>query len=278
MAINLPEAYSTILDKGFTLKSLTAPAFKGKYKVIGGTTKTFKVYSTEPAQTYDYSERKSVGGSNFGYKYSDANNTEQIVTASQDRAYSAHIDKADAVFSKDGSLDTKEVMRATLEEVIYPEIDKYAIAALAKVGTHTVKAVTEDNIYKEFLGLTTKQTNAKVPATGRVAFVSASAFTLLKLDQRFTPASELTAKSRRSGDYGMVDGVLVISVPDDYMPDKTTIILTHEKAAALPKYLTEHKQGEYADRASGYYVVGRYVFEAFVFNKKKSAVQVLKSA
>ena len=33
MAINLPQAYSKILDKGYTLKSLTAPAFKGKYEV-----------------------------------------------------------------------------------------------------------------------------------------------------------------------------------------------------------------------------------------------------
>ena len=278
MAVNLPQAYSTILDEGFSLKSLVAPAFKGKYKIVGGTTKTFKIYSTDPAQTYDYSARKSAGGSEFGYKYTDASNTEQIVTASQDKAYSAHIDKADAVFSRDGSLDTKGVMRVTLEEVIYPEMDKYAIDALAKAGTVTTKTVTKADIYEVFLDLTTKQTNAKVPATGRVAFVGASAFTMLKLDERFTPSSELTAKSRRSGDYGMVDGVLVISVPDGYMPAKTTIILTHESAAALPKYLTEHKQGEYADKASGYYVAGRYVFEAFVFNKKKSAVQVLKSA
>nr|DAQ74760.1 MAG TPA: hypothetical protein [Caudoviricetes sp.] len=30
--------------------------------------------------------------------------------------------------------------------------------------------------------------------------------------------------------------------------------------------------------ASGYYVAGRVVYEAFVFNKKKGAIQVLKNA
>lgn len=283
MAVNLPQAYSKILDEGFRLKALTAPAFKGKYKVVGGTTKTFKIYSTDPAELYDYSARKSANGQgvgSFGYKYNEAENKEQVVTASQDKAFSRQIDKADAQFSRDGSLDASEVMRATLEEVVYPTIDKYNIAALATAGTSATKTltITKANAYETFIGMTTAQTNAKVPHTGRVAFVAASAYALLKLDERFTPASEMTAKSRRSGNYGMIDGVTVIEVPDDYMPSKVTIVLTHEAAAAAPKYLTEYKQGEFQSEASGYYVVGRFVHEAFVFDKKKSAIQVLKNA
>ena len=66
MAINLPQAYSKILDKGYTLKSLTAPAFKGKYEVVGGTTKSFKVYSTDAASLYDYSTNKNASGQGVG--------------------------------------------------------------------------------------------------------------------------------------------------------------------------------------------------------------------
>lgn len=284
MAINLPQAYSKILDKGYTLKSLTAPAFKGKYEVVGGTTKSFKVYSTDAASLYDYSTSKNASGQgvgSFGYKYSAAGNKEQVITASQDKAFSQQIDKADAKFSRDGSLDTKEVMRATLEESIYPTMDKYNIDALAKAAeTTAVKTltITKANAYETFMTMTTAQTNAKVPHKGRVAFVAASAYSLLKQDDNFTPASEMTAKSRRDGNYGEIDGCMIIEVPDDYMPTKTTIVLTHEDAAAAPKYLSEYKQGEFGPEASGYYVAGRVVYEAFVFNKKKGAIQVLKTA
>ncbi len=39
-----------------------------------------------------------------------------------------------------------------------------------------------------------------------------------------------------------IDGCMIIEVPDDYMPTKMTIVLTHEDAAAAPKYLSEYKK------------------------------------
>lgn len=280
MAVNLPQAYSTILDKGFVLKSITAPAFKGKYKVVGGTTKTFKVYSTNAQELRDYSARKSANGGvgTFGYEYKEVENSEQVITATNDKYFAISIDKADAKFSRDGSLDASEVMRVQMEEKIYPTMDIYNIAKLAAAGKVTTKATTKDNAYETFTDLMTAQTNALVPATGRVAFVSATMYAKLRLDQRFTVDSEMTAQSRRSGNYGRIDGCLIIEVPDSYMPTKTDIVLTHEDAAAAPKHLADYSQGEFKESASGYYVNGRVVFEAFVFDKKKTAIQVLKSA
>ena len=49
-------------------------------------------------------------------------------------------------------------------------------------------------------------------------------------------------------------------------------------AAAAPKFLEDYKQGEFKESGSGYYVNGRVVHDAFVFDKKKSAVFALKSA
>ncbi len=43
-------------------------------------------------------------------------------------------------------------------------------------------------------------------------------------------------------------------------------------AAAAPKFLEDYKQGEFKESGSGYYVNGRVVHDAFVFDKKKSAV------
>lgn len=285
MAINLPQAYSKILDKGFTLKSVTAPGFKGKYEVVGGTTNVFKVYSATSQAMRDYTTQKnpaSAGGvGTWGFAYAAPNNVEQTITATQDKYFAIPIDKADAQFSKDGSLDASEWMRVQMEEQIIPMIDKYNIAKLAAAGTvtGTTVASTTTTAYSRFTALMVAQTNALVPATGRVLFASASWYALLKQDPMFTPASELTAESRRDGNYGRIDGVLVIEVPDGYMPDvKTDAILTHESAAAAPKYLADYNQGAFKEAASGYFVNGRVVHEAFVFGKKASAVRVLKNA
>lgn len=285
--INHPVAYSKILDKGFTLQSLTAPAFKGEYKVVGGTTSTFKIYSTDSQALSDYSARKRPTGAqgvgNFGFQYQSVNNSEQTVTATQDKYFAGAIDKVDAKFSKDGSLDASEFMRVQMEEVIYPTLDKYNIKALVDgAATANVKQeleadLTKANAYTFFLDLTGNQTNKKVPRKGRVAFVSVDFFKLIKLDPNFTPASELTAHARRSGNYGMVDGVLVIEAPNDYLGTGIHVALTHEKAAAAPKHLADYNQGEFKESASGYYVNGRIVYDAFILNKKKDAIQILKT-
>lgn len=285
MAINLPQAYSKILDKSFVLQSVTAPAFKGKYEVVGGTTNVFKIYSVTSQAMRDYTAQKNpatAGGvGSWGYEYAAPNNVEQTVTATQDRYFAITIDKADAKFSKDGSLDASEWMRAQLEEQVIPMIDKYNIGKLVTAGTvtGTTVASTTSNAYSRFRLLTTAQTNALVPTTGRVLLASASWYAILSQDPAFTPASELTAQSRRSGNYGRIDGVLVIEVPDSYMPNvKIDAILTHESAAAAPKYLADYNQGAFKESASGYFVNGRVVHEAFVFNKKASAVRILQNA
>lgn len=285
MAINLPQAYSTILDQAFTLKSVTGPAFKGKFEVVGGTTNVFKVYSVTSQAMRDYSSQKlpaSAGGvGTWGFQYQKPDNLEQTVTATQDKYFAIPIDKADAKFSKDGSLDASEWMRAQMEEQVIPMIDKYNISKLIAAGTvtGTTVASTTSTAYSRFTGLNTAATNALVPTTGRVVLATASWYALLKQDPAFTPASELTAKSRRDGNYGMIDNVLVIEVPDSYMSDpKIDAILTHEQAAAAPRYLADYNQGEFKEAASGYFVNGRVVHEAWVFNKKSSAVRLLKNA
>lgn len=280
MPINLASAYSKVLDGAFTLEGLTAPAFKGEYKVIGGTTKSFQIFASKTQEMRNYADRKSANGAagTFGYQYKDAENTSQTVTATQDKYFAMSIDKADAIFAKDGSLDTKKVMKAQISEQIVPMIDKYNIGVLANAATATVKAITSANAYEAFNELMVKQTNAKVPKKGRVAFVGATAYSALKLDPKFSVPSELTAHSRRTGNYGMIDGCLIIEVPDDYLPAKFTIVLTHERIAAAPKHLTDYNQGPFKETASGYYVNGRVVHDAFVFDQKKSGLFALKSA
>lgn len=280
MAINLPSAYSKVLDTAFALESLTAPAFKGKYKVVGGTTKTFQIFAPKTQALRDYSARKSANGAagSFGYVYEDAENEAQTITASQDQYFAMSIDKADAHFAQDGSLDAREVMKEEIRQEVVPTIDKYNIGVLAGIATATKVDTTDTNAYKTFSELMVQQTNAKVPHKGRVAFVSATEYAKLKMDDKFSIPSELSANSRRTGNYGMIDGCLIIEVPDDYLPSKTRLVLTHELAAAAPKHLADYNQGPFKELASGYYVNGRVVYDAFVFNQKKNGIFSLQDA
>lgn len=280
MAINLPSAYSKVLDTAFALESLTAPAFKGKYKVVSGTTKSFQIFAPKTQALRNYAERKSANGAagTFGYVYKDAENNAQTVTATQDQYFAMSIDKADALFARDGSLDAREVMKEEIRQEVIPTIDKYNIGVLANAATATTKTTTNADAYETFSSLMVKQTNAKVPHKGRVAFVSATEYAKLKMDDKFTIPSELSANSRRTGNYGMIDGCLIIEVPDDYLPSKVSLVLTHESAAAAPKHLADYSQGAFRELASGYYVNGRVVFDAFVFNQKKSGIFSLKAA
>ena len=59
----------------------------------------------------DYSTRKSANSANFGYEYKGTENEVQTVTASKDMCFAMIIDKADAHFAADGSLDAREVMK-----------------------------------------------------------------------------------------------------------------------------------------------------------------------
>lgn len=278
MAVNLPSAYSKVLDKSFALQSLTAPAFKGKYKVIGGTTKSFQIFGVKTQALRDYTSRKSANTVNFGYDYKDAENDVQTVTATKDMYFAMNIDKADAHFSADGSLDARTIMKEEIDQEIVPTIDQHNLSVLANAATATVKATTSADAYETFSSLMTKQTNARVPRVGRVAFFAATEFAKIKLDPKFSVPSELTAHSRRTGNYGMIDGCLIIEVPDDYLPAKFSCVLTHESAAAAPKHLADYNQGPFKETASGFYVNGRVVFDAFVFEKKKSGIFALKSA
>lgn len=286
MAVNLPDAYSKILDRAWTLKSLTGPGFKGKFSVVGGTTNTFKIYSITTQALRDYTGQKdpaSAGGvGSWGYQYQAAANNAQTVTATQDKYFAIPIDLANAKFSKDGSLDASEWMKGEINEQVIPTIDKWNLSVLntAATVTGTPTALSTSNAFSRFKLLTTAATNALVPHTGRVVFAKATAYSMLTQDPNFSPASDVTTQSRRSGNYGrMADGTLVIEVPDSYISDaKTDMILTHEQAAAAPLFLSDYNQGKFKEAASGYYVNGRVVYDAFVFNKKAGGVLKLTNA
>jgi hypothetical protein len=93
------------------------------------------------------------------------------------------IDKTDAYFAADGSLDAREVMKEEISQEVVPTFDKHNLSVLANAATAVVKTTTNADAYETFSSLMTKQTNTKVHRVGRVAFFGATEFAKIKLDQ-----------------------------------------------------------------------------------------------
>ena len=162
------------------------------------------------------------------------------------------------------------------------ELDTHNLTVLTASAVAASKdiltVVTASNAYETFLAACESLDNDKVPATGRVAFVTPAFYNFLKLDNSFILASEKGQKMLVKGQVGEVDGVKIIKVPTSYFPANTNFILTHPKANVNPRQLSEMKVHQDPPGISGALIEGRYIYDAFTFSQKLVAVYRSKNA
>lgn len=271
MAVNLSKRYNKAVDQVYTLNSLTKSAFGLEYEFIGA--KTAVVYTMTSQALTDYTR---TGSDRYG---SPAELQDTIVEYSitKDRSFSITVDKGN---QKQQTVEKTagKVIKMQLLEQLFPEQDTYnltvlAAAALAESQVATA-AITASNAYEKLLDAAAVQDNAKVPRTGRIAFVSPSYYKFIKLDGTFIKASDLAMKTLINGQVGEVDGIKIVMVPTSYLPANTAFILTQKDANAAPMQLEDTKVHVDAPGISGILVEGRFIYDSFVSTpKRKSAVQ-----
>lgn len=268
MAINYAEKYSTKIDERFKLGAKTAPAVNNDYDFVG--VETVKVYSIPTAAMNNYTR---TGSSRYGTP-AELQNTVQEMTLSRDRSFTYTIDRA----SRDDTMMTMDAGRSLqrqIDEVIIPEIDTYRLSKIcAGAKNTTTEVLTNQNAYSAFLKGEEALTEAKAPTAGRVAFVSAPYFTLIKEDSMFVKNGDMSQRIVLNGEIGTIDGVPLILLPSSYMPENVAFVITNPIATCAPVKLTDYKIHDNPPGINGWLVEGRVRYDAFVLNNKADAIYV----
>ena len=272
MAINYAEKYSAKIDERFKIGAVTTPAVNNDYDFIG--VKTVKVYSVPTAAMNDY---ERTGASRYGTP-TELENSLQEMTLERDRSFTFTIDRGnydDTMMANSAG----QALQRQIDEVIVPEIDIYRLSKMAAGAGKTATAdVTKENAYDAFLDAQVELTNQKVSVAGRVAYVTAVYYKLIKLDPAFVKQGDMAQNIALKGVIGQIDGVPLILVPDSYLPENTLFIVTNKIATVAPVKLADYKIHDNPPGINGWLVEGRVYYDAFVLNNKKSAIYVHKKS
>ncbi len=279
MAQNLAQKYSPKVVERFSRLSFTQDAVNNEYDWEGVT--TVNVYSVATATMGNYTRS---GTARYGTP-SEVDTTLQALTLSRDRAFTKTIDRRNSAESQ-GVTESGSFLARQVREVITPEIDIYRLAALgvgAAASSSTTNAAlaagatTTSNAYSNFMALNGAISDNLVPITGRICFMT-NAYRTALVQSNYMLPSEQAQSSRKSGDYGNLEGIAVRVVPAAYMPAATDLIITHPDAMVSPMVLTSYITHTDAPGVNGSLIEGRLVYDAFVLTAKLAALAQHKTS
>ncbi len=270
--INFAEKYSKKIDERFKLGALTSPAVNEDYDFVG--VKTIHIYSVPTVEMTDY---QRTGLSRYGTP-EELENSVQEMTLTRDRSFTFTIDKGN--FTDTMMINAAgQALQRQIDERVIPEIDIYRLSTIcANAGNASTGEITAANAYEAFLDAGVTLTNNKVPAAGRIAYITPSFYKSIKLDDSFIKASDIAQNMLLKGQIGQVDGIPLIMVPALYLPENVSFMVTNRIATVAPIKLTEYKVHENPPGINGHLVEGRLYYDAFVLENKKSAIYVHKNA
>lgn len=269
MAVNLASKYSSKVDERFKIKSFTEAATNQDYDWDG--VNTINVYSIPTVAMGAYTR---TGVNRYGTP-AELQDTVATYLITRDRAFTFTIDKGNKLDSMNVRNAGKALARQQ-DEVITPEIDTYRLAlwtssAATNSGRPTAANITSANAYSSFLAGGEYLDENKVPAGGRIAFVTPRFYNFIKLDGGFIKSTEIAQNMLIKGQVGEIDGVKIVKAPSTYFPVKTPFVITHPSAMVAPKKLEEYKIHDNPPGINGNLVEGRLIYDAFILDAKKKA-------
>ena len=273
MSVNYAEKYADIIDEELNKESLTDKATNKDYDFDG--VNKVNVYSipTVPLNDYDMTAESNRYGTP-----TELGNDVQSLKLKQDKSFTFSIDRRNATDTMMAMSAAKALARQ-IKDVVTPTIDKYRIQKLTE-GAHTdhVKEenLTNETAYSAFLEGSMVLFDAKVPTSGRIAFVTPAFYKMIKLDKNFVSSGDKGQEIAINGAVGKIDNTTIIVAPTDYFVAGTNFIICHPMAMTSPIKLADYKQHENPQGINGWLVEGRIYFDAFVLNKKKKAIYVSK--
>ena len=263
MAQNYASKYQKTIDEVFRLNSVTDIVINKGIRLDYEGVNTVTIYGVSTVAETGYVRS---GSNRFG-SLIELDTTKQTFTLTQDRAFTYSIDRGNY---EDSMMVTEagSTLQRQIEVVCVPNTDIYRLAALTTYANSnsqvTTVALTSSNVYVQFLARQTTLDDAKVPADGRVAFVTPATYALLKQDSNFIKASELGQGYLNKGVVGDVDGVTIVKVPTSYLPANSGFLIVHNSVLVAPHKFDTFRILKEVQGIDGWVVEGRRYYDAFI--------------
>ena len=272
-SIDLVTKFLPYVDEAFSTESKKSLLTNQDFDWTGA--HTVKVYKISTGKMNDY-DRKGTGTGVNGSRYGaveSLNATTEEFTLKKDRSFTFAIDKLD----QDETLQQVQAAKALSRqqrEVIIPEVDKYVYGVMVEgAGTKPAAVVlTEDNIYDEIIKANAVMDNAEVPETSRIIVVTPDVYLLMKKDRNIVMETDISNEMRLKGVIAMIDGLKVIKVPANRLPENFGFMIAHPCATVAPTKLEDYIVHNNPPGISGALVEGRICYDAFVLDNKKKAI------
>lgn len=296
-ALNYATEYSRALSQAFpyvlNFGKLYNTANNGVYRWVNA--KTIEIPSISTTGRVD-ADRDTIGGAARNY-----DNAWETKTLANQRKWSTLVHPMD-IDQTNLVTTIANITKVFNEEQKFPEMDAYTISkiyadwittwnpddASKTLRTADTTTLSVSNILAVFDNLMLKMDNERVPANGRLLYVTHEIKMMIK--QAMTAARELNAtEGVLNRAISRIDEVEIIAVPSTLMKtvyDFTTgwkidpsaqqinMFLVHPTAVITPVSYTFSKLDEPSAGSEGKYIYYEESFEdAFVLNKKSGAIQ-----
>lgn len=294
-ALNYAKEYSQALAQAFPYSLYFGALYNtpnnGRYRWTGA--KTIEIPTISTTGRVD-ANRDTIGNATRNY-----NNAWEPKVLGNQRKWSTLVHPAD-IDQTNHVASIANITQVYNEEQKFPEMDAYTVSKIyadwtgqSKTASNTV--LTEDNVLAEFDALMEKMDEARVPATGRILYVTPAINTLIKNAKQITRTINVeTAGSTINRKVSRIDEVEIEPVPSTLMKtvyDFTTgwkagvsakqihMFLVHPIAVITPVSYQFSQLDEPSATTEGKYYYYEESFEdVFILNKKADAIQFVVEA
>ena len=269
--INYADKYSNILDEKFKVESKSDIAVNQDYDFVGA--KTVKIQSVNTVELSNYTR----SGSNRYGTPNELDNAIQEMTMSQDKSFTFTIDKMNED-ETNGALNAGKALNRQIRERVIPAVDAYRFGVMANNAGHKeTLTLSASNVYGAIVDATSYLDDREVPMDGRILVVTSATYGLMKKSKGIVMETEVGMDMKVKGVIGSLDGMTIVKVPSNRLPEGFQFLITHRIATTAPVKLAEYKIHTDAPGISGSLVEGRVYYDAFVLDNKKDAIYYVTS-
>lgn len=289
-AINYAKEYSSALAQSYpyvlNFGALYATPNNGRYRWVNA--KTIEIPSITTSGRIA-ANRDTIAAAQRNY-----DNAWETKTLSNQRKWSTLIHPAD-ISQTNMVASITNITQAFNEQQKFPEMDAYTVSKLyydwtQQSMTADTTALTVDNVLAVFDAMMLNMDNGKVPANGRLLYVTHEVKTLIKRAKEISRNWDVGANNGAiSRIVSRIDEVEVIGVPKTLMRTvydftsgyeigagaaQINMFLVHPTAVITPVSYEFSKLDEPTAGSEGKYIYYEESFEdAFILNNRKDALQ-----